>query len=110
MRHLTAILLAALALTAAVPNTASAGYREQNTRVIHAVFGKYGYQAVRVAKCESGLTVWARNGQYQGLFQMGSHERRTYGHGWNPWAQARAAYRYFVASGRDWSPWSCKPW
>ena len=24
--------------------------------------------------------------------------------------QALAAHRYFVRSGRDWSPWSCKPW
>ena len=24
--------------------------------------------------------------------------------------QATAAHRYFVASGRDWGPWSCKPW
>lgn len=24
-------------------------------------------------------------------------------------AQVRAAYRYFLASGADWSPWECKP-
>ena len=78
---------------------------------IHAVFGEYGSQAVRVAYCETGGTfdVWARNGQYLGLFQMGSWERSMYGHGSTPLAQARAAYRYFVASGRDWSPWECKP-
>ena len=63
-----------------------------------------------MARCESGLSVWARNGQYHGLFQMGSSERARFGHGPTPFAQAMAAYRYFVATGRDWSPWSCKPW
>lgn len=76
------------------------------------MFGPYASQAIRVAYCETGGTfnIYARNGQYLGLFQMGASERRLYGHGWNVWDQARSAYRYFVASGRDWSPWSCKPW
>ena len=52
----------------------------------------------------------AQNGQYLGLFQMGSSERRLFGHGETALEQAQAAYRYFVRSGRDWSPWSCKPW
>jgi hypothetical protein len=79
--------------------------------IIRHVFGGYGDEAVRVASCETGGTfsVWAKNGQYLGLFQMGSWERRTFGHGRNAWAQSRAARRYFIASGRDWSPWSCKP-
>jgi hypothetical protein len=77
---------------------------------IRAVFGRYWSQAMAVARCESGLSLWAQNGQYLGLFQMGSHERVTYGHGSTALAQARAAHRYFVASGRTWSPWSCKPW
>lgn len=76
---------------------------------IRTVFGRYWRQAMAVARCESGLSLWARNGQYQGLFQMGSHERATYGHGATALAQARAAHRYFVASGRTWRPWSCKP-
>jgi hypothetical protein len=74
------------------------------------VFGSYWQQAVAVARCESGLSVWAQNGQYLGLFQMGSSERSIYGHGSTPLAQAIAAHRYFVASGHDWSPWQCKPW
>jgi hypothetical protein len=49
------------------------------------------------------------NGQYLGLFEMGAHERRIYGHASNAWAQDRSAYRYFNATGRDWSPWQCKP-
>lgn len=70
-----------------------------------------GQQAWRVAGCETGYTysVWASNGQYLGLFQMGSYARARFGHGWNPWAQARAAHYYYVVSGRDWSPWTCKP-
>lgn len=108
---LKAILLALVVLVLAAPATAGAPSSSANERVIRAVFGpRYDDQAVAVARCESGLSVWARNGQYLGLFQMGSWERRTYGHAWNAWEQSRAALRYFRASGRDWSPWSCKPW
>ena len=67
-------------------------------------------EALRVARCESGYRTTAQNGQYLGLFQMGSSERQLFGHGETALAQARAAYRYFLQSGRDWSPWSCKPW
>jgi len=74
------------------------------------VFGSYCGQALAVSRCESGLQTDAQNGQYHGLFQMGSNERRIFGHGPTAVAQAKAAHRYFVASGRDWSPWSCKPW
>jgi hypothetical protein len=74
------------------------------------VFGAYCAQALRVARCESGYSVHAQNGQYLGLFQMGTSERQLFGHGVTALEQARAAYRYFVRSGRDWSPWSCKPW
>ncbi len=74
------------------------------------VFGSYCKQALQVARCESGVETSAQNGQYRGLFQMGSNERQLFGHGESALVQARAAYRYFVRSGRDWSPWSCKPW
>lgn len=75
------------------------------------VFGPYCSQALAVTRCESGhaRTPRAVNGQYLGMFQMGSYARARYGHGPTPIEQARAAYRYFVDSGRDWSPWSCKP-
>jgi hypothetical protein len=73
------------------------------------VFGPDCADAVHVARCESGLHTDAVNGQYLGLFQMGSNERRLYGHGPTAAAQARAARRYFIVSGRDWSPWSCRP-
>ena len=74
------------------------------------VFGSHCRDALRVAECESGYVTTAQNGQYLGLFQMGSSERELFGHGESALAQAKAAYRYFVRSGRDWSPWSCKPW
>ena len=78
--------------------------------VICRVFGAYCREALAVSRCESGLRTDAQNGQYVGLFQMGSSERQIFGHGPSATAQAAAAHRYFVASGRDWSPWSCKPW
>jgi hypothetical protein len=79
--------------------------------IIRYVFGPYGSQAVAVSYCETGGTfsTSAANGMYLGIFQMGSWERATYGHGSDALTQARAAYRYFVASGRDWFPWACRP-
>ena len=74
------------------------------------VFGDYCQEALAVSRCESGLRTDAQNGQYLGLFQMGSNERRIYGHGPTATAQATAAHRYFIDSGRNWGPWSCKPW
>ena len=79
-------------------------------QVICRVFGDHCREALAVSRCESGLQTDAQNGQYLGLFQMGSTARRIFGHGSSPVAQATAAHRYFVASGRDWGPWSCKPW
>lgn len=80
------------------------------SRAICHVFKSRCQEALRVVQCESRFDVNAQNGQYLGLFQMGDWERATYGHGSTAYAQAIAAYRYFVASGSDWSPWSCKPW
>ena len=74
------------------------------------VFRRHCREALAVAWCESRLDTRARNGQYLGLFQMGWYERRLFGHGPTALAQSRAAHRYFVRSGRDWSPWGCKPW
>jgi hypothetical protein len=78
--------------------------------IIRYVFGAYGDQAVAVASCESGLSVYARNGQYLGLFQMGEYARSRYGHSWDALGQSRSAYAYFRDSGYDWSPWQCRPW
>jgi len=79
------------------------------------VYCSSGLDALRVAKCESGRywwmghPTWAKNGQYRGMFQMGTSERHTWGHGPDPWAQARYAHHYYAATGFDWSPWECKP-
>jgi hypothetical protein len=80
------------------------------TGAICAVFKGHCREALAVARCESNFSTSAENGQYLGLFQMGSFARGQYGHGSSALTQAKAAYRYFVESGRDWSPWSCKPW
>jgi hypothetical protein len=76
---------------------------------ICAVFGSYCQQALAVARCESGFSTTARNGQYVGLFQMGSSERATYGDAWDAYGHARAAFRYFAATGYSWGPWECRP-
>jgi hypothetical protein len=75
--------------------------------VICSVFGAHCSEALRVAWCESRLNVYARNGQYLGLFQEGEFARSHYGFGWTASAQAESAYRYFLDAG--WSPWACKP-
>jgi hypothetical protein len=78
---------------------------------IRLVFGPYAGEAIRVADCETGgsFSTRASNGQYLGLFQMSSYARDRYGHSETALGQAQAAYRYFVASGQDWSPWECQP-
>ena len=86
---------------------------------------KYRASAWKIAKCEStanaasaysrkhGKGRWAKNGQYIGIFQMGTGERKTYGWysvGAPAIVQAAAARRLHKA--RGWSPWSpygCKP-
>ena len=76
-------------------------------KAICTVFEDHCQEAIAVAWCESHLSTTAQNGQYLGLFQMGSYERRLFGHGSTAHEQAVAAHRYFVRSGHDWSPWSC---
>jgi hypothetical protein len=88
-------------LAAARPETTSA--------TICRIFGPRCNEAVQVARCESRLHTTAQNGQYLGLFQMGSLARQLYGHGDSAEEQSRAALRYFLASGSNWSPWSCRP-
>src|SRR5262245_47006342 len=57
--------------------------------IICRVFGPHCAEALAVSWCESHWYIWATNGQYRGLFQMGSWERRRYGHGPGAWRQAR---------------------
>ena len=106
MRRLV-VLVTCFAL--AFPVTEAQAGQTSVRRAICTTFGRYCAQALRVSWCESRHSIWARNGQYLGLFQMGSYARARYGHSWNAWGQARSAYRYFRDSGYDWSPWACKP-
>jgi len=112
MRYATAILLAALAFATQAASASPDSYRPYQIRARTAIcktFGGYCQEALSVSWCESRWTVTAHNGQYLGLFQMGSYARSKYGHSNGAWGQSRAARRYFIDSGRDWSPWSCKP-
>jgi hypothetical protein len=80
------------------------------TAICHVFGRRYCREAIAVSWCESRHSTTAQNGQYLGLFQMGSYERDVFGHGRTAMKQARAAHKYFVLTDRDWSPWSCKPW
>ena len=98
MRRIVGTLAMLVVLVALVAPTANGAIdTAANRAVICKVFGPYCKQAIEVSRCESGWSHWARNGQYLGLFQMGDFARSRYGHAWNPWAQARAAWKYFVA-------------
>ena len=94
------------------PSTRSTPREGRSVRAtICSVFGSHCSEAISVATCESHLNIWAVNGQYVNLFQMGYNERRRYG--WHVAGSpailaARAAYRYFLAAG-GWGPWQCKP-
>jgi hypothetical protein len=62
-------------------------------------------KALSVAWCESRFSIYARNGQYLGLFQFGEYARSAYGFGWTAYEQARAAHAYYMDAG--WAPWEC---
>jgi len=83
--------------------------RDPKNAICH-VFGNYCSEALTVSWCESRHDIWADNGQYLGLFQMGEYARSMYGHSNTALGQARSAYAYFSRSGYDWSPWACKPY
>jgi len=106
---LALILFVVVVIWAIASAKAEGASRPRNTRAICEVFGRYCDQALRVSWCESHWLTTARNGEHLGLFQLGATERHTFGHGPDALSQARAAFRYFNASGKDWSPWSCQP-
>jgi hypothetical protein len=109
------LILCLVALASAAP--AQAHYVPGAHNAKHAIVGAWcasnrldrpcprGSQALRVAYCESKYDREARNGQYRGVMQMGSSERARFGHGPDPWSQAKAAHRYYLLSG--WWPWEC---
>ena len=114
-RRLRIFVLTALGCVLSV-SLAACGTSAPPNEVEHAIevhFSPYGWdvveQAKRVARCESGWNPSATNGQYLGLFQMGSyHYWRFEGNRWDdPYVNARAAGGLYREQG--WRPWSCKP-
>jgi hypothetical protein len=82
---------------------------------IYSVFGSYGWQAVNVARCESGFNPNAVNpsSDAEGVFQFlaGTWAGTPYA-GYsrqNAWANINAAHYVFVRDGYTWREWTCQP-
>ena len=108
MRKLFALTALASALGGAGGTStaeASNQYAQVQQAVCHYFRGSLCSTAMQIVNCETGGTYDPRssNGQYLGIFQMGSNERATFGHGNDVWTQARAAYRYYLKAG--FGPW-----
>ena len=117
------IIASAVALVALVlPGVSNANTKMTKKAIIWAFCGKHykpcelGRQAVAVSGCETGYTysIWSKNGQYLGLFQMGTKERERWGFGNDPWEQALNAFKMFKWTsthepGDPWHRWSCRP-
>lgn len=92
------------------PCTTGSAFAPEIEAVITSYWGPYADAALSVSKCESGyLGTTAMNGQYLGLFQMGTTERATYGDSICAEGQSQAAAYYFEMTGANWGPWTCKP-
>lgn len=102
---LTVLLLAMTGQTAQADSSRSNYVSAQKAVCFY--FGPNCGMAMKIVKCETGGTYapWSANGQYRGIFQMGSSERATYGDGNNVWAQAKAAFAYFKAGNYSFDPW-----
>ena len=101
--------MAALAVVASAIAIATPSQATSTRSTICNVFGRYCTQALNVSWCESRWNVYARNGQYLGLFQMGAYARARFGHSWTAYGQSVSALRYFRAAGYSWAPWTCRP-
>jgi hypothetical protein len=75
-------------------------------RLAAAVAGVPAGELYAVARCESGLSPFARNGRYQGLFQLGWDP-----FGFSPFDPVANALSAALTVRRDgsWRQWSCKP-
>lgn len=90
--------------------------------IICGVFGAYCYDALAVARCESGPDYYAEwNGAHIGTFQLyPGHAPKFTAHGWNYWvdgtgiyANSVVAYQIFVGRGYSWlgtSGWPVCGW
>ena len=67
-------------------------------------------QSNRVMSCESGFNPNARNGPYQGLFQLHHRHASLVGGAnlFDPYWNALAALHLYNGSG-GWYPWGCRP-
>ena len=83
------------------------------------VFGPYSAQALRIARCESGLNPAAYNptsiggSHAAGIFQilypstwLGTPQAGS--SPYNAWANIQAAHAIFVRDGYSWHEWSCQ--
>jgi hypothetical protein len=92
-------------------------YSLSPVEAILTVFKEDPQGALNVASCESGFDINAKNGQYLGIFQMGSSERSRYASiGYSTaYQQIVAAHNYYSAhrpdgSQYEWGPWECSPY
>lgn len=103
-RRLTAYRLASRRL----PSSYGGSVGTSVPAIICSVFGAGECSTAKsVAWCESRYSTTAVNGQYLGIFQMGSAERArfaTIGYA-TAYEQVVAAHNYFVVAG--WGPWAC---
>jgi len=107
LKQAVCCLIVAISLTSGVrvQSAHSTTLYQQALRAVCFYFKQNCTTAMRIVNCETGgsYAPWSANGQYLGIFQMGSQERATYGYGSNVWAQAKAAYAYFRVAG--FGPW-----
>lgn len=103
---LMVIAVGVSSVSAAAATSNRSAYAAARAAVCH-YFGANCGMAMQIVNCETGgtYTPWASNGQYLGMFQMGSAARKQYGHGSNVWAQAKAAFALF--RDRGFEPWLC---
>jgi hypothetical protein len=84
-----------------VDHLADEGNVDAITMLIADYFADVGPdKALEVARCESGLRPWARNGRYVGLFQIGGADPD------DP-ARENVAQARRMFDRRGWQPWAC---
>jgi hypothetical protein len=75
--------------------------------IICRVFGSQCQEALYIAYRESRYSIHAVNGQYLGLFQMGSGERSAYATAGYATAYEQTVAAHNLYRARGWEPWTC---